>query len=1104
MKHGVNGTSLAGLVRSLLWLCVLSALFVCDARAATLQWEILPDRERATVTLNKEEGFAGQVRRVDRHGLLLDLGVPPLGMKEEESPEGARIFYKGVPRGRAFAFFTKTPAFGYVVTRPDRNIIIIDVFPDPLGARWKPSDGDQGGMPSAPTRQATAPQAAPESAPAAQTRPEPASEESPASLTPKAVMPSAAAAAAVPAAPGPQPSDQALPPAQPVTPPAQQQTGEGVPSRSGGVTIGAIARNLTNTDPPKPQMPMPVLPQPRTVPAAQETRGAAAAPARTERPVATQPQIAPAPSAQSRPVAQTASSAAAQAPAQALPATQTSPLAQASSKPAEQPAVPRGPAFDYRFRINPGGPNDWKDMQAEAATSSSAKAGISAANATSAAGPSAAASGQIGSARQRISNETSAAIAAAAQRPANATRGAGNGTQQVVYVDAQGKPVEAPADPAQAIAEIRRDIAAAKYNDALEKSRKLLTNPHLTRDQTEEARHLTAEMLFTANKDNLSAHYDEIMSATISAMNYNQQSPRNAGAYLRLGYLNLKTGNIAEAEAYFNMLRRQFPLDTNIPLTYYYWGDYFYGRNEMQKAADQFQYVIQHFPESEYVREATLGLARCYTALGYYPQAMQVVEYIDSRWPRFYLDHPPILEMMGDVAFREGNFDYALNKYWTLYNLMPDGPNADVVLTRIGDVYVRKKQPAAAREVYAEAERRFPKKDGGLVAMMRLAESSINDRPEISEMFSIFKGPASLRPAEVYAKIIKDFPDSQLVPLAQLKLAMWYLWNKRYEDALQQCADLVQRFPKHELAPKAEEVALKTFAILAAESISQNRPAQVAALWNKFPIIQKQQEALDPASRVALAAGQWKDGDAGAALNTVEPFFLGAKIQTYSEQALRLALTIDLENDQWKHIEHIAERVELWELTDGAARQLKYSLALAKENLNKSAEAAPIWKELSEKGKLSASEQAYVEYFLARDAEGKNELHDAYLMGRSSLNRFLELARVNPGQADTGKIIGLLASLMDISEKAGRLTEALEYAQQYMNQLKPEDSQRQGLLFRMAQIYQKQGNTPEWRKTLTELAEKYPGSVYGRTAASTLRGAKLTEDAAKFSPDGQL
>ncbi len=1084
MKDGVNRISLAGFARSLLWFCALPAFFACDAFAATLQWDILPDRERATVTLNKEEGFAGQVRRVDRHGLLLDLGVPPLGMKEEEPPENTRIFYKGVPRGRAYGFFTKTPAFGFVVTRPDRNTVIIDVFPDPLGARWKPGEGDQGvagplpAMPGQTHPPAPATQTSPETAPAA-----PAQTEQP---TPVQAAPQQGETQAAPA------------------PPAIQ------PPQSGGVTIGAIARNLTNTDAPRPQRPMPVLPMPRAETAAQPAAQAAQA-----APVA-QPRAAAA-STQAQPTAQATQAV----PAQAQPAprqnatqtqpTQTTPATQAqSAAPATQttlaaqvaqmtqaaPAARSGPAYQFRSRLNPGGPNDWQDMQTEKpvpAASTSATEGE-------------AAQGSASSTRQRISNGTVASIAAgtSAQRAANATKGTGNATEKVVYVDAQGKPVDPPADPAQLLAEIRRDITAGRYPDALEKTRKLLTNPKMNREQTEEARHLNAEMLFTVNKNDLAAHYDEIMSATIAAMNYNQLSPRNAGAYLRLGYLNLKTANIAEAEAYFNMLRRQFPQDINIPLTYYYWGDYFYSRNEMQKAADQFQYVVQHYSESEYVREATLGLARAYTALGYYPQAMQVVEYIDSRWPRFYLDHPPILELMGDVAFRQGNFDYALTKYWTLYNLMPDGPNADVVLTRIGDVYARKKQPAAAREVYLEAERRFPKKDGGLVAMMRLAESGINDTPELSEMFSIFKGPSTLRPADVYSKIITEFPDSQLVPLAQLKLAMWYLWNKRYEDALQQCADLVKRFPKHELAPKAEEVALKTFAILAAESLSQNRPGQVTALWNKFPVVQKQQEALDPASRVALAAGLWKDGDANAALNVVDPFFLGAKIPTYSEQALRLALSIDLENDRWKHIEEIAERVELWELTDDASRQLKYALALAKENMNKSAEAAPIWKDLSEKGKLSATEQAYVEYFLARGAEERNDLQDAYLMGRSSLNRFLALAKENPAGADTGKIVGLLTSLMDISEKAGRLNEALEYAQQYMGYLKPEDSQRQGLLFRMAQIYQKQGNTPEWRKALTELAEKYPGTVYGRTAASTLRGAKLSEDVAQFTPNGQL
>jgi TolA-binding protein len=691
---------------------------------------------------------------------------------------------------------------------------------------------------------------------------------------------------------------------------------------------------------------------------------------------------------------------------------------------------------------------------------------------------------------------------ATAVRPANAT---GNGTVQAVqYVDAQGQPVEAPLDPVQAIAAVRRDMHVGDMKAAYEKAEKLLNHPYLNREQREEVLHLNAELLFAVNKDNLAAQYDKISAATQQAINYNQQSQRNAGALLRLGFLNLKVNNPNYAEAYFNMLRRQFPGDESIPLTYYYWGEYHYGRNEMQRAADQFQYVVQHFSESKYSREASLGLARSYVQLGYVPQAYDVMDYIEKRWPRFYLDYPPVLEMMGDIGFRMDNLDYALSNYWTYYNIVPDSPNADVILTRIGDVYTRRRQPAAAREIYNESVRRFPDKDGGLVAMMRLAEEGINDRPTIENMFSVFERPFSLRPSEVYANIIEKHPQSPLVPLARLKLAKWQLWNKRFEEALAQCAAIVTDTPDSELAPKARELALKAFGILAAEAIAQNRSALVQDVWKKYPIVSSQEEALSPESRVALGASLWGQGQADKALQVVDPFFLGSKIPEYSEMALNIALGINLEHDRWQAIKDLSGRVASWQLTDASRRELDYALALANENQGQAEEAAALWNRLRDHGGLNDSQQAYAAYFLARDAETRRDLEAAYNLGRDALNRFLSLEKNNPKDADTDKIVTMLSSLMKITESAGRLQEAQQYAQQYMGYLPANSPERPALMLRIAELYKKQGDTAAWRKGLTELAQNYPDSMYGQFAASALRGDKLTQDAAQFSPTGQL
>ncbi len=186
------------------------------------------------------------------------------------------------------------------------------------------------------------------------------------------------------------------------------------------------------------------------------------------------------------------------------------------------------------------------------------------------------------------------------------------GAPAVIYVDAEGNPVDPPLDPARALPEVNTSLAQGKFAEGLEKVEKLLQQANLSVEQREEALHLRAELLFNEHRETLDTNFQLIAQATTQAYNYNQQSQRNAGALLRLGYINLKSGNIPEAEAQFNILRKQFPDHENVPLTYYYWGEHYYNLGDMGRAADEFQYILQKYANSRFAKDASLGLGRAY------------------------------------------------------------------------------------------------------------------------------------------------------------------------------------------------------------------------------------------------------------------------------------------------------------------------------------------------------------------------------------------------------------------------------------------------------------------------------------------------------------
>jgi len=215
-------------------------------------------------------------------------------------------------------------------------------------------------------------------------------------------------------------------------------------------------------------------------------------------------------------------------------------------------------------------------------------------------------------------------------------------------------------------------------------------------------------------------------------------------------------------------------------------------------------------------------------------------------------------------------------------------------------------------------------------------------------------------------------------------------------------------------------------------------------------------------------------------------------------------LSIYLEYEQWQSILDVARRIDLWELTPEIQVQLDYAMALAGENLGNTALSTPLWQRLYDSGKLSPAQMAYATFFLARDAERNRQLERAYFLGREALSRLLVLVEQSPTAADVGRVQTQLASLMDVAETAGRLREALAFANQYLEYLGAKDPERLAVRYRMARIYKKQGDNDSWQKALTEIVAQDSGSVFGQLAASELNAASLAKEAAQFSPTGRI
>lgn len=112
---------------------------ITHAHAANWQWSTVSGRDRLLIQLDGTEGES-VLRRSGTHSLTLGLAAAPAQFSLSGAAPGVTsIVSHAQVRGNDIELALRNPAFGYMVTRPSPRQIVIDIFHDPLGARWTPS-----------------------------------------------------------------------------------------------------------------------------------------------------------------------------------------------------------------------------------------------------------------------------------------------------------------------------------------------------------------------------------------------------------------------------------------------------------------------------------------------------------------------------------------------------------------------------------------------------------------------------------------------------------------------------------------------------------------------------------------------------------------------------------------------------------------------------------------------------------------------------------------------------------------------------------------------------------------------------------------------------
>ena len=992
-----------------------------------------PQREQVTLQLPVDTTTtptAPLVRRVDGQAVRLELpgvGQSELADLDLPSPAGSRLLTAFLRDPVGLVVRTSTEAFGFVSQfNPSTGLLLVDFFPDPLGNRWR----DTASRPASPPASPALPvRQKPASEPVLKPAPEPA----PGPVSEPSLVPTASSPESPPAAPPP-PSFQARTSIEPSGTPDQR------------IVPRAEARRPLRERPEDEAVTSRIQAQ---------TQGQAQDLSAIRSPIS---RVGPEQAVSATPIAERPVERQAEPPAEAPTEPPTEPMVESlpvlpDVAPQAAPSVRREPIIRQPV------------MEAETAREEDA--------------------------------EPAPAVEAAESPPAEVAEvpdALPDQLESPPEPEPTPVPTPAPFTPERAedpdansqrlLSSARAAMMNSEFNVAIEALRALSDLPDLSDALREEVLYNIGDALFGLHQADLADNFGPVAHAYERAMNFNPKSQRTALALRNLGVLHLRVNNLPEAKAYFNVLKRDYPHDPLVPTTEYYLGQFFLERGDYDQAADYFQIVVQNHPEHSIAQQSSVGLAKALNALGYDEQAFQIMDFMEKRWPRYYIDEPELLELAGIIALRVNALDSAKQRLLTYYNLIPDTPEAHMLLARIGDIYLLSGQTDPARRVFERAAELYPDQEGGLIAKMRLVEGGIHDEPSLDDMF------ATRRAAEVYSEIISKHPDSPLAAVATIKLAVWQIWNKRLEDSLMVVSEFLANQPNHSLVPKALEVGTEAFTQLVERNAADGRYPEILEQWDENVFLHNLLDELSPSTQLGLAMAYWSAGDMEQAIALARPYLREDTPKELQISAVELILGIFLEQQEWTRIVDLAPLRE--DLPGPQRRELTYSVALAMENLGRSEEARPLWRGLAEDFDLTDAQRGYALYFLARTAMQEENFERVYLYAQEALSLLL-LDREDPG-----KIRDAVTWLTQVTERTGRLQEALAWALELDQLIDRSDSDWSMSRYRLAQLYQRAQNHAEWKAVLEDLKAEDPQGLYGRLAASALQGRTLEDSAGRF------
>lgn len=674
---------------------------------------------------------------------------------------------------------------------------------------------------------------------------------------------------------------------------------------------------------------------------------------------------------------------------------------------------------------------------------------------------------------------------------------------EIIYVDEEGNPVPAPLDIPATIQKMRKAYNLGIYETVFEEANKL-KSLNLPKNLLEEVYYDRAKAFFVINSANLANVGEAFISIAHEALNISSESTRKPEVLANLTVTYLALDRPQEARAYTDMLYKNYPYSVDTPNAILLLSDYYLKHNEYTLASQYLQILIDNYPDNTYAKNAALLQIKALYKLGNLDRTLAMINFTDRRWPKVYLESSDYLVIKAHI-FEERNMKKeAVQTYWQIFNLDPKAENAGDILFKIANLYFDMGEKDSAKKVLNQLYKDFPQHKSAPKALLYVGENGRYDNSlSLDETIQIFSEPNPEYPATYYNKIIKEYPDSKEAVLAKLRLAVQRYIEKEYLDSARMAQNLFRENIDKTESDNAQQLLYRAFDPMLQLSLSEQNTERTLQLWEEFPAVHTYYEPITTDLRMAMARAYLNRSDTQKAEKLLSYFLdtVPATDKQYQEglYAYDIFLAHAINKQDWDKVLDINQKVDSWTLPAEKELNKKYTTALAAENLGLDARALPIWQELAVNEAIPLYQRAYAQYFIARDAEKKQNLRGAYQANLDTLAMFEDLRTMQSPYASTERERESIAALMDITEIAGRYTESMQWLNRYRNYVSEKSADYAGLQLREARLHRKMGDTTRWRSILESIREREPESIYGKMASSELNTFEMARDLTRFT-----